>query len=556
MKLNSQKTIVLVALIFLLGFVLRFYNLTTTPPSLYWDEVSLGYNAYSILKTGKDEWGVRFPTVFRAYGDYKLPVYIYLTAFSEVVWGLTDFAVRFPSALTGALSVLFTYWLVKRLFENELVALLSCLFLAISPWHIFLSRPAFEANLASFFVIGGIYFFFLGLERRWALPIAVPFLGLSAYTYNSARIFIPLFIVVLVFIYQDEWRKWWRERRTHLIVTILLLLVFFAPLVPILLGPEARARSRWVSIIDQGAINQIIENRLKSNLSPPLPRLLYNRPTYFLTHFLLNYIGYFSPQFLFFEGGTQYHLSLPGEGILYPVEMPFFYLGLCFLVFLALVKKKKFAQAIFLWFLLALIPAAITRGGSHVVRASSILPLPQILAALGVFQLTRYLNQKMKKVGLILLVVFLLALLVSTLSYLRIYFGSYRQDYSWSWQYGNKEMAIFIKNHYQDYDKIFITKKYGEPHEFLLFYLAWDPAKYRADPNLVRYFRSDWYWVDSFDKFVFINDWEVKEKLKNSKTQKLKELLITSPENYPEGWSKVEMINFLDGQPAFEILEH
>jgi len=60
----------------------------------------------------------------------------------------------------------------------------------------------------------------------------------------------------------------------------------------------------------------------------------------------------------------------------------------------------------------------------------------------------------------------------------------------------------------------------------------------------------------TFDKFVFINDWEVKEKLKNSKTQKLKELLITSPENYPEGWSKVEMINFLDGQPAFEILEH
>lgn len=225
------------------------------------------------------------------------------------------------------------------------------------------------------------------------------------------------------------------------------------------------------------------------------------------------------------------------------------------MIYLVVVKKKRNLQAIFLWLLLAPIPAAMTRGGSHVIRATTMLPLPQIFSALGVFQASQYLNKKNKKGKDVLVAAFLLLIALSTFNYLSIYFGSYRQNYSWSWQYGYKEVTNFIKEHYQDYDEIFITKKYGEPHEFLLFYLAWDPEKYRADANLVRYFKSDWYWVDSFDKFVFINDWEVKEKLRNIETEKQRNLLIASPENYPEGWSKIKVINFLDGQPAFEILE-
>jgi len=87
----------------------------------------------------------------------------------------------------------------------------------------------------------------------------------------------------------------------------------------------------------------------------------------------------------------------------------------------------------------------------------------------------------------------------------------------------------------------------------LLFYLKWDPAKYRTDPNLNRYFRSDWYWVDSFDKFVFINDWEILGVRRQASGVRC--LLITSPGNYPEGWRKIKTINFLDNKPAFEILE-
>src|SRR5690606_7450646 len=135
----------------------RFLYLDEIPVSLNWDEVSHGYNAYSILRTGKDEWGQTMPLIFRAYGDYKLPVYIYLTAISEAVFGVNEFAVRFVSALAGVGIVYFMYLLGERLYSKR-VGLWSAFLAALSPWSLFLSRGAFEANLGLLFAIAGLYF--------------------------------------------------------------------------------------------------------------------------------------------------------------------------------------------------------------------------------------------------------------------------------------------------------------------------------------------------------------------------------------------------------------
>ncbi|PIZ48613.1 hypothetical protein COY29_03365, partial [Candidatus Woesebacteria bacterium CG_4_10_14_0_2_um_filter_39_14] len=177
--MKRKHLVFILGLILLISFVLRFYQLTENPPALNWDEVSHGYNAYSILKTGQDEWGVSWPGIFRAYGDYKLPVYIYATSLSISLFGLNDFAVRFPSALAGVLAVLLTYLLVKELFKNQKAALLAAFFLAISPWHLFTSRAAFEANLAAFLTLTGFYFFIQGFGKKWLLPLGIFLLGLS-----------------------------------------------------------------------------------------------------------------------------------------------------------------------------------------------------------------------------------------------------------------------------------------------------------------------------------------------------------------------------------------
>ena len=547
--MKKNKLIILV-LILLLSIFLRFYKLTEGPPSLNWDEISHGYNAYSILKTGQDEWGESWPHIFRAYGDYKLPVYVYLTTGSIALFGLNDFAVRFPSALAGVLAVLLTYLLVKKLFKSDLVAALSAFFLATSPWHIFLSRPAFEANLASLLVIAGLYFLLIGLDRKRFLALSVFFLGLSVHTYNSARVFVPLILIVFFLLYKNKILKRVKQKRKEAFLSLAILILFFAPLIFSFTSPEGWARFRWVKILDQGAINRINMARGSLNLPRPLPRLIHNKATYFSLGFARNYLSNFSPRYLFAKGGSNYQYNIPGQGIIFPVQAPLILIG-----FYWLFKKRKLKEVklIFFWWLLAVIPSAATQENPHVLRTILVLPVPLILAALGFNQVFLWLKKQKVWQGIVLLL-FGLVFIFSFLNFWKDYFGFYRENYSWTWQYGYKQAAEFIKEEGDNYQKIYMTKKYGEPHEFLLFYLKWEPARYQTDINLNRYFLADWYWVDSFDKFVFINDEEIKERL-SGKTEFEKELLITSPGNYPDSWEKIETINFLDGQPAFEILQ-
>ena len=168
-----MKKIALALLIFFALF-LRTYHISQVPPALSWDEVSIGYNAYSILKTGRDEHGKFLPIdTFVAYGDYKPPLAIYLTVPSIALFGLSEFGVRFPSAFFGTLTVLMTYFLVKEFFRRTKnqepitrnLPTIASLLLAISPWHINLSRAGFEANIALFFIVLGVYFILLARKK-------------------------------------------------------------------------------------------------------------------------------------------------------------------------------------------------------------------------------------------------------------------------------------------------------------------------------------------------------------------------------------------------------
>ncbi|MEK7513906.1 MAG: hypothetical protein AAB580_03370, partial [Patescibacteria group bacterium] len=179
-----MKTKIFLIIIVLLAAILRFYKLGQVPSGFVNDEAAIGYNAYSLLKTGKDEFNVSWPVIFRSFGEGKLPVYIYLTIPSVAVFGLNEFSVRFPSALFGVLTVL----VVSRW------SLLAALVLATLPWHIHFSRAAFEANLALFFLTFGTWTW-LAKKFWWSL---ISF-TLAIFTYNAALIFMPLWVVYLFF---------------------------------------------------------------------------------------------------------------------------------------------------------------------------------------------------------------------------------------------------------------------------------------------------------------------------------------------------------------------
>ena len=556
-------------IILLLAFFLRLYDVAKTPPSLNWDEVSLGYNAYSVLKTGKDEWGKVFPLIFQAYGDYKLPGYVYILTPFVSLFGLNEFSVRFPSVIAGTLTVLFTYLIVKELLKNnssskstENISLLAAFLVAIEPWSLFLSRPAFEANLGLCFFVIALYLFLRSLSTLKCLPYSVLFFGLTVWSYNSYRIFTPIFMLLMFFIYRKDLKKVIKSK-SFFVTSAILMAVLFLPMFLQLITGVGQQRYRKVEIIDAGAIGQIVNLRNKYNLNPLAERLLFNRPTYFLYNFSKNIISHFSYKYLFNEGGTNYQFSVPNFRLLYKVDLIFLIIGMFYLLKL----KNRASVVLLLWLLVGAVPSALTHEAPHVLRSITMLPAFMIIIAVGVCSFCDWLLSK--KLGIILkffVFLYLLILMQSLLVYLKNYFVDYRINYSWSWQYGYKEVVKYTKVNYQKYDKIIITKKYGEPHEFVLFYTPWDPNKYQNDANLIRFKQSDWFWVDRFDKFYFVNDWDIpkeewqpfvlESKQEEVDCQGVRCLLITSPGNVPKGWSKLDTINFLNGSEAFEIYDN
>src|SRR3990167_3849031 len=102
MRLNTSLFVGII----IIAAVLRFWDLGVVPASPDWDEVALGYNAYSIMQTGRDEYGEFLPIVLRSFDDYKPALYTYLSIPTISILGMNVVAVRLPSAIFGVLMVL------------------------------------------------------------------------------------------------------------------------------------------------------------------------------------------------------------------------------------------------------------------------------------------------------------------------------------------------------------------------------------------------------------------------------------------------------------------
>lgn len=529
----------LIALIFAIALLLRFLEIhQSVPPSLNWDEASLGYNAYSILKTGKDEWGRFMPLTFEAFGDYKLPGYIYTLVPFVAIFGLNNFAVRLPSIIFGSLSVIFLYLIVLELSKEKKWALLSAALLAISPWHFFLSRIALEANLAFSFFLMGLYLLVIGLKKRSMLVASSLLFGLSVFTYNSARIVVPLFLLGFLILF---WKNIKFTKAS--IFSAIILGLFLAVGFYLAVFQDSSARYYWVRILDEGAINFLDQSRNNSSVPVFLTKLIYNRPAYFIFHFVINYLKHFSVQFLAMSGGTNYQFSIPNTGLVYFIELPFLIYGLYKLL------KQKIGWVFLFWFLIAPIPSALTREAPHALRSIFMIGSIQIITAFGLIKFFSLIkNNSWRNLSLSAII---LAILLNAYIYSSNYFINYPEKYSQAWQYGYQQAIEEISATYDKYPRIYFTKYYGEPHIFYLFFTKYDPAKYQNNPTLTRDSHANWRWVDRLDKIYFINDWEMVDRMKSEKNA----LVIASPGNVPENSKKLRTIYFLDGSIAFEIVE-
>lgn len=555
-EIRAKPERIILFFILLGAFFLRVYRVTQIPPSLNWDETSIAYNAYSILKTGRDEWGKRFPLHFRAFGEYKLPFQIYASIPGIAILGLNELGVRITPVVFGSLAVLFVYLLAKEIFHQERIALLTAFLLAVSPWHIQLTRASFESSSAMMLLVAAFWLFFKGLKKGEFLLLSALLLGISIFTYNAERAFVPLFLPVLVFIFRREIFS--REKRLFTFWSGVLIGFFFLLLAVSYLRGEATARYRLVSFVDDpGFVLKINEARGNLNLPAPIPRLVHNKLTHFVWYFGKNYLDHLTPSFLFLKGAGHKQHHVQGMGELYLVEAPFLVLGILFLLRQANRRVLHFLAA---WILLGLVPVSITFDSiPNALRTLLVLPSYQLIIAYGFWVFLDKLKTRQKKA-----LVHFITVLASVfwfgqfVYYLHQYFAVYPVKYSRDWQYGYKQVLDYVARHQQNYDRIIITRHYGEPHIFTLFWLKFPPAEYQNDPNLIRYQAYDWVWVTQFDNFLFPDLGDEGSRVEDFKQKfqgREKVLIVGRPDDFSPADPVLLKVNFLDGQPAFQISE-
>ncbi|EKD94536.1 MAG: hypothetical protein ACD_26C00034G0071 [uncultured bacterium] len=551
-----RNKIILISII-VLAFFLRIYKvadlesfaykITSIPPSLNWDETSIGYNAYSILKTGRDEWGQFMPIHFKSFGEYKLPAQIYASIPAIAVFGLNEFGVRITPVVYGTLSVLLLYLLVQELYRKKVISLISAFLLAVSPWHIQLTRASFESSFSLFWFLLGVLLLIKGLKtKKWIIISMVPFV-VSVYTYNTARIFTPLFLFVFYLLNF----KFFLKNVRYFIFSFLTFVVLASPIIPFVLSGDAAARYKLVSITDDaGLVPRLDERRNMSKLPPLITKLIHNRYTYNTYYFGVNYIAHFTPNFLFVNGAGHRQHHVQGIGELYWIQAPFLLFGLY-----VLLRTKDHSLKILLpWLLLAFVPVAMTNDSiPNALRTLIAVPVYQIFTAVGIYEFI-----KLKKYSKVILVASMILFIINFGIYLNNYFVKYPINYSKDWQYGNKQAVEYIKNNQDKYDLVVFTRSYGEPHIFTLFNLKYDPLKFQNSSNLERFETFNWVRVLRFDKYYFPDLGDIGTKYEDIiKTNPNKKILFVGKKgDFPEYKKVLERINFLDGSEAFEIVEN
>ena len=420
-----RKKILLIFIgIVLLGAFLRFYRLGDNGIGFFRDEAALGFNTWSILQTGADEYGQKIPMMFRSFEVFFLPLYVYLSLPPFLIFGPTVFATRSLSAISGTLLILCTFFIVKEIFKSEKIALISAMLVAISPWAIFYSRGAFEGNLALLALSIGVYLWlrFRGTNKKKFFFLSLAFFVGSMYSYQAPRVVAPLFIGASILSQKLWWRRWklW-------IYGLLFSLLLYLPILTLSASPAGYHRAKVVSILSRQSIPPGFSDKLGQW------QKLYLVPKELLSL----YFHYFSPNNLFFQKDYNPQRIVEGFSVFYLWQLPLLIFG----VWKFLKTKFKENRVLLYWIILAPIPAALTPDPFHTYRAILLfLPLT-ILIALGLDHLLLW-SKRFKSI------VILILLFVVTYSFSSYLFSLLKVTpiTRWrDWDYGYSELSQYIK---------------------------------------------------------------------------------------------------------------
>ncbi|HCC84082.1 MAG TPA: hypothetical protein DEP87_00120 [Candidatus Pacebacteria bacterium] len=498
-----------------LAIWLRFSQLTQIPPAPYWEEVALGYDAYSLAQTGKDHHGHAWPVAaFESFGDWKPSGYFYAAMVSLKLFGFSLWSIRFPATVAGVIFVSLmglSGWLAWRFWQigSRQLWLFLLALAAICPWAIIFSRAAWEVMLATSLFLAALICFWWSImswskksnQVFFASGLSLIFAILSMYTYHALRLITPLMFgwTLSWWFWQSDkkafWQTWQRQKIPTIIFGTLALVITIGLLSPILqnlTSPIIRQRFAETSILNS------IEPILASNTAKAeagntlLARLIYHRYWYQLQLIVTQYLKHLNLDFLFIHGDVNPRHSVQFFGQLYYLDAIFIVLGA------GVLWKKHRNWAIYLggWWLIATLPAALTTAAPHALRSLAALPVWLWLTACGV----NWLTQKWR---------WALGLIVSAYALSLMWFWSaytliYPQNFGTEWQMGYCEMyqALAQAMTYSPKLPVYVTRAQGRPAMYYWYCQKIAPKRVQAAEGQVLKDQAEFL---SFEQLKFIN---------------------------------------------------
>lgn len=471
-----------------LASILRFWNITQFPPGFYSDEALYAYEAYSLLNTSKDQFGNLWPLTIAGFGDYRPALYIYATIPFIVLFDLTVFATRFPSALFSVFTVILAFFFVHSVTKNVKTGLFGMLMMAISPWSIYFGRMAHETNLMTLIILSGIYILYKDKSSTMNTFIKMTCFGLSFYIYHTARVFVPLFLVWTILLF-------WNDVKLNIkqfFLGMIILCFISMPLIIELKNPETLSRVSSIGIWnDPGIIAGINESRRIASLegqSDLIAKLMHNKLIVLPSVFVNNFLSHFSPFFLLFKGDSNGVYNTPNTGILLWIEPIFILLGVW-----GLWRRNR---RIFFWIfgalIFTLIPDSLTRVAPSSARIHLGLPFVALFSGVGLYEL----NLKSRRIFLFMLVPLLVSFMWFGYNYTKVLpVKNFR-----AWQIGTKEMILKANKLSSNYEKIWISREgWGWIH--LVFHTKYDPFTLQNEIKHSQKNDLGFWWVNSIGNY-------------------------------------------------------
>lgn len=433
-RMVKKYTVIYLSLLTVLAITTRFIFLEKSPPGFYVDEASFGYNAISVMESGRDEHGILFPIYFKAFGEYKNPIFCYSIIPFLKIFGVSVFAVRVTSAFWGLATIILMFLVVKNYQKNVQVAFFSSLILTLMPWHLIISRIAFEVVTLPFFLLLFLYFWekYLSTTKIQFTFIAAFCMGVCFYTYSTARLLVPLYCAGVFII-------WFKEINKNKIIYATTTGGLFIPLIPLFF---------WLQKYPNTLTNRF------SSLS------IWNHKVHYFKNILnifLNYINDFSVRYLFISGDTNLRHGTGRSGTLLISCSVFFVFGILYLWYK---RNDKFLRFVIFGFITFPLSSSLTIDNFHALRSANAIPFISILLGTGFYFLLECIRkyENMYRVGIISIT---LLIFIEFSQFYWDYLIAYPKRSEPHFRYSISETMEFLMS--QKADNFYFTPSVGQP---------------------------------------------------------------------------------------------